>query len=132
MPNQNPNAWYFDEKIKKKYPFIDHGKEVNIAHTAYIDKRQPIKLGNRVTICDWVKILTHDYSPVMHGGKEKLAGITIGNNVFIGIQAIILPGIIIGDNITIGAGAVVTKNLQNNAIYAGNPAIKIKDLKPKL
>jgi len=123
----NKNAWFLGQDIKKKYPFIEHGETVYIAKTAYVDRRAPIKLGNNVTICDWVKILTHDYSPVMFGGKEEVAGIEIGNNVFIGIQAIILPGTKIGDNVIVGAGAVVASDLPGNGIYAGNPARKINN-----
>jgi len=126
MPNKN--AWYMEETIKQKFPFISHGKDVYIAHTAYVDKRAPIELGDNVTICDWVKILTHDYSPVMHGGQEKVAGLKIGKKVFIGIQSIILPGITIGDNVVVGAGAVVTKDLPSNGVYAGNPAKKVKEI----
>lgn len=128
----NENAWFMGEKIKNRYPFIEHGKNVHISKIAYIDHRAPIKLGDNVTICDWTRILTHDYSPVMHGGKEKVAGIVIGNNVFIGIQVIILPGVTIGNNVTVGAGAIVSRNLEDNAIYAGNPAVKIKSICQKL
>lgn len=52
----------------------------------------------------------------------------IGSNVSIGSNATILP-IEICDHVVIGAGAVVTKNITQSGIYAGNPAKKIKDLK---
>ena len=52
--------------------------------------------------------------------------IIIGNNVWIGESVIILPGIKVGDGCIIGAGAVVTKDLDRQSIYAGNPARKIK------
>lgn len=50
--------------------------------------------------------------------------IHIGNNVFIGVGAIILPGITIGNNVIVAAGSVVTKNIEDNSVYAGNPAKK--------
>lgn len=53
--------------------------------------------------------------------------IIIGNNVWIGAGAIVLPGVKIGDNAVIGAGSVVTKNVPQNIIVAGNPAKKIRD-----
>ena len=53
----------------------------------------------------------------------------IGSNVSIGSNATILP-VEICDHVVIGAGAVVTKNITQSGIYAGNPAKKIKDLKP--
>ena len=54
--------------------------------------------------------------------------IHIENNVWIGAGAIILPGIHIGSGAVVGAGSVVTKSIQSNCLYAGNPAIKIRQL----
>lgn len=48
--------------------------------------------------------------------------ITIGDNVWIGGSATILPGVTIGDNVVIGAGAVVTKDIPANVVAGGNPA----------
>lgn len=53
-------------------------------------------------------------------------GVDIGNNVWIGDRAIILPGIQIGDGAVIGAGAIVTKDVSPFCIHAGNPAKFIK------
>ncbi|WP_445737054.1 CatB-related O-acetyltransferase [Mariniflexile sp.] len=59
--------------------------------------------------------------------KQK-AGITIGNDVWIGMGAFIMPGVIIGNGATIGANSVVTKNVPDYAVATGSPAkvIKIK------
>jgi acetyltransferase-like isoleucine patch superfamily enzyme len=90
-----------------------------------------IKLGNHVSITQ-SSFITHD------GGvwvfREELpkidffAPITVGNNVFIGSNCIIMPGVNIGDNVVVGAGSIVTKSLESNGIYAGVPARKIKTL----
>lgn len=62
------------------------------------------------------------------GGNQKLWKPTIiGNNVSIGTNATILP-VKIADNVVIGAGAVVTKNIAEPGIYAGNPARKIREI----
>jgi acetyltransferase-like isoleucine patch superfamily enzyme len=62
--------------------------------------------------------------------KECLKGATIGENTKIGSNVTILPDIIIGKNCLIGAGSLVTKNLlDDNYVYAGNPAKKIKHIK---
>jgi acetyltransferase-like isoleucine patch superfamily enzyme len=63
-----------------------------------------------------------------NGDKNKWKHTTIGNNVSIGSNATILP-INICDNVVIGAGAVVTKNIEQPGVYAGNPAKLIKKLK---
>jgi maltose O-acetyltransferase len=46
----------------------------------------------------------------------------IGNNVFLGAGAIVLPGVTVGNNVVIGAGAIVTKDVPDNVVVAGNPA----------
>lgn len=56
--------------------------------------------------------------------------VTIGNNVWIGGSATILPGVSIGDNVVVGAGAVVTKSFPDNVVLGGNPAKVIKRIAP--
>lgn len=53
--------------------------------------------------------------------RTQTAPVVIGNNVWIGGGAIILPGVAIGDNTVIGAGSVVTKSIPANAVACGNP-----------
>ena len=52
---------------------------------------------------------------------------TIGNNVSIGTNATILPVVIV-DNVVVGAGSVVTRDIRESGVYAGNPARKVRDL----
>lgn len=56
--------------------------------------------------------------------------IQIGNNVWIGMNSVILPGVKIGDNVAIGANSVVTKDIPLNTIAAGNPCKKVKEKPP--
>lgn len=56
--------------------------------------------------------------------------VTIGENVWIGGQAVLNPGVTIGDNAVVAAGAVVTADVPNNVVVQGNPASVIKDLEP--
>ncbi len=53
---------------------------------------------------------------------EKAIPITVGNNVWFGGSCVILPGVTIGSNVVIGAGSVVTRDIPDNVIAAGNPA----------
>lgn len=62
--------------------------------------------------------------PIANGGRP--GGITVGNDVWIGHGAIILPGVEIGDGAVVGAGAVVTKSVQPYAIVGGSPAKLIR------
>src|SRR5665647_533822 len=59
---------------------------------------------------------------------EKYLCIKFGNNVFIGINSIILPGVTIGDNVVIGAGSIVNRDVPDNVVVAGVPAKIIKSL----
>ena len=54
--------------------------------------------------------------------------VTIGHNVWIGGDVVILPGVTIGDNVTIGAGSVVTKDIPSRTIAVGNPCRVIKTI----
>jgi acetyltransferase-like isoleucine patch superfamily enzyme len=67
-------------------------------------------------------ILAHDASTIIHCGKARVEKTVIGNRVFLGANAVILPGVNVGDNVIIGAGAVVTKDIPANSVVGGNPA----------
>ena len=54
--------------------------------------------------------------------------INIEKNVWIGAGVVILPDVTIGHDSIIGAGSIVTKNVESNSLYVGNPAKKIKDI----
>lgn len=92
-----------------------------------------LTIGDHVRITQGVVIITHDYSwsvfKQLPDSKGIILGaqspVTIGNNVFIGMNAIITRGVTIGDNVVIGAGSVVVKDCESNSVYAGNPAKKI-------
>ena len=80
-----------------------------------------ISLGDNVTISD-ARLLVHDASTKRALGYSKVGRIDIGNNVFVGADATILPNVKIGDNVIIGAGSVVTKDIPSNSLAVGNPA----------
>lgn len=75
---------------------------------------------------------THPIDPAeRNSGVEYGKPVTIGENVWIGGNAVICPGVTIGDNVVVGAGAVVTKDVPNNVVIGGNPAKIIKKIEPK-
>lgn len=73
-------------------------------------------------------IFTNDKHPRV-SGKWKLLPIKVKEGASIGAGAVILPGITIGKKAIIGAGSVVTKDVPDNAIVAGNPARQLRTLK---
>jgi acetyltransferase-like isoleucine patch superfamily enzyme len=100
-----------------------------------IDATRPwmVEIGRNVQITEGVIILTHGYDwSVLKGRDGWVLGsaghVRIGNNVFIGMDAIILKGVTIGDNVVIGAGSVVTHDIPSGSLAAGNPAHVIGDV----
>jgi maltose O-acetyltransferase len=65
-------------------------------------------------------------------GSGKTQKVTIGNNVFIGVDCVILPGVTIGDNVIIGAKSLVNSDIPSNSLAFGIPCKKIKDLDEQL
>lgn len=82
-----------------------------------------VSIGDDVTISA-ARILAHDGSTQIWTGHSKIGHVTIGNRVFIGAGAIVLPNVTIGDDVIIGAGSVVNKDIPSNSVAVGNP-IKI-------
>ena len=124
--------------LRKKGAQIGEGVTIYAPNKTLIDKTSPflLKIGNKVRITEGVKILTHDYSwsVLKSFSSENIkmgqilgcqGAVEIGNNVFIGMNAIITCGVTIGDNVIIGAGSVVTKNCASDGVYAGVPAKRI-------
>ena len=80
-----------------------------------------IEIGNRVTISD-ARILTHDGSTKRELGRSRVGRVVIGDDVFVGADAILLPGVKVGSKVIIGAGAVVTHDIPDNSVAVGSPA----------
>ena len=95
----------------------------------------PVKIGDNVMMGPEVIVLTvsHKYDwldvPMLEQGHKDPEPVTIGDDVWIGTRAIILPGISIGKGAIIGAAAVVTKDVPEYSIVCGNPAKVIKSRK---
>lgn len=85
-----------------------------------------IDIGDRVTVTSGVTFLTHDGSTWLvrdKDGRRYFYGrIIIGSDVFIGVNAIIMPGVEVGSRVIIGAGSVVTRSIPDGVIVAGAPA----------
>jgi acetyltransferase-like isoleucine patch superfamily enzyme len=81
-----------------------------------------IVTGNDVSIGPEASILTLGHDPQSSDFADRGGEVVIGDRVWIGYRAIVLPGVTIGDGAVVGAGAVVTKDVEPFAIVAGNPA----------
>ncbi len=81
-----------------------------------------ITIGDNVTIAPRGHILAHDASTKNETGYTRIGMVSIGNDVFIGAESVILPNVSIGNKVIVGAGSVVTKDVPDNSVVAGNPA----------
>lgn len=91
----------------------------------------PVTIGDHAFIGPNVSIYTacHPLDPAERNmGDQWAMPVTIGNNVWIGGGATILPGVNVGDNAVVGAGAVVSHDVPSGCVVAGNPARVIKRL----
>ncbi|MCA0936535.1 sugar O-acetyltransferase [Vibrio alginolyticus] len=90
-----------------------------------------IYIGDYVMIGPNVTIATagHPIDPCL---RKKVAQfnipVTIGNNVWVGANSVILPGITVGENSVIGAGSVVTKDIPANVVAVGNPCRVLREI----
>ncbi len=87
-----------------------------------------IEIGDNVTMAPRVHILCHDASTKQFLNYTKIGRVTIGNNVFIGAESVVLPGVTIGDNVVIGANSTVTHDIPSNSVAVGSPARVISTL----
>lgn len=89
-----------------------------------IISKDSVTIGRKCAIAWGVTITDHDFHKLYANGVQKVetAPVVIGDNVWIGMNAIILKGVTIGDGAVVGAGAVVTRDVPSGCVVAGNPA----------
>lgn len=117
-------------------------KHTSFSHTCHIGNHSgigkdsvlygPVYIGDDVMMGTECLIYTrnHEYQDpatlMRLQGPQPVEKVIIGNDVWIGGRVTILPGVHIGNGAVIGAGAVVTKDVPDNAVVGGNPAVVIK------
>ncbi|MFW5883436.1 MAG: acyltransferase [Verrucomicrobiota bacterium] len=85
-------------------------------------RRYPIETGANVSIGPEASLLTLGHDPASPDFGDRGGPIQVGDRVWIGYRAIVLPGVQIGEGAVVGAGAVVTRDVPAFSIVAGNPA----------
>lgn len=117
--------------------WCDYGENIEVGENFYCNYGVcildvcKVKIGDNCLIAPQVGIYTAEH-PIDRNtrisGLELGRPITIGNDCWIGGNAVINPGVTLGDNVIVGSGSVVTKSFPSNVIIAGNPAKIIKKL----
>ena len=125
-------------KIEIEPPFrCDYGTNIFLGDNFYANfgvvmlDCAEIRIGDNALLAPNVQLYAAHHpldTATRLSGLELASPITIGNNVWIGGGAIVLPGVTIGDNVTIGAGSVVTRDIPSNVVAVGNPCRVIREL----
>lgn len=127
--------WGRREYYRARGAFI--GPSTYISPRAYIDTHRPgkVTIGRNCYITRNVVILCHTDTRCggslriweKDGGKREFSDVSIGNNVFIGVNSVVMPGVTIGDNAIIGALTLVDKDIPEGKVAVGIPASIVGD-----
>lgn len=126
------------DKVFIEQPFhCDYGKNIQVGNNFFANYNCTILdvgkviIGDNVQFAPNVSLYTagHPIHPdSRNSGYEYGIGITIGDNVWLGGNVVVNPGVHIGNNVVIGSGSVVTKDIPDNVIAAGNPCKVIREI----
>lgn len=126
-----------DNAIIEPNFFCDYGYNISAGQNFYINHNcvmldcAPITFGDRVFIGPNCGFYTAEHpinAEERASGAEYARPITIGSDVWIGGNVVVLAGVSIGDNVVIGAGSVVTKDIPSNVVALGNPCKVVRNI----
>lgn len=101
-----------------------------LAGNCYIQARNGIEIGNNLWTGPGVGLISSNHDLNDYRQHVQTKPLVIGDNVWIGMNAVVLPGLSIGNNVAIGANALVNKDLPDNVIAVGNPCRVVKEKPP--
>ena len=110
---------------------VEIGQDTVVGEGAFLDGRAKLVVGNHVAVASQVLIYNSEHDISSDTFEATNAPVAIGDYVFVGPRAIILPGVSVGAGAVIAAGAVVTKDVPSFAIVGGVPAKIISERKLK-
>ena len=110
---------------------VQIGEGTIVGYRAFLDGRAKLKIGDHVDIASEVMVYNSEHNIQSKDMRAIEEPVEIGDYVFIGPRAIILPGVKIGQGAVVAAGAVVTKDVPERAIVGGVPAKIIGERKLK-
>jgi acetyltransferase-like isoleucine patch superfamily enzyme len=107
---------------------IGSGTYLNLG--CYIEAVAPVHIGSDCAFGMQALVITSDHRAPGGGWRQEATGlpVRIGDRVWIGARAMVLPGVTIGDDVVVAAGAVVASDCAPRGVYAGVPARRIREL----
>lgn len=140
--NFSMRNWYSSNPLGVNKSFIStlsKDSKIIIGHNvgisgAVICAMNEIRIGDNTLLGAGTKIFDNDFHSVnykergMDTENIRTSKITVGENVLIGANCILIKGATVGNNCIIGAGSIVTGQLEENSVYSGNPAKFIKKI----
>ncbi len=143
------HAWAFKRNLLNGCAGIEIGKNTKIVSPIIIPWYSTLKIGNNCWIgrnftlegngdviigdnCDLAPCVTCVTGSHKIGDATRRAGegfnckVSVGNGTWIGTRSVLLPNVSVGNGVVVGACSVVTKDLEDDAVFAGSPARKIR------
>ena len=121
------NFWSLEKQAI--YAGVEMGVDNFITSRFWSSEPYLIKIGSHCQITGGVRLYTHGGAGAVrrwYPRFDTFGKVIIGDYVYIGHDAKIMPGVVVGDNVLIAAGSIVTKSVPADCIAAGNPAVVIK------
>lgn len=129
---QVKNQVHIEANLRFDYGYnISVGKNFYANYDCVLLDICPITIGDNCMLAPNVKLYTASHpieAAKRNSGLENGAPISLGDNVWIGGNATLLPGVTLGDNVVVGAGSVVTRSFPADVVIAGNPARVIRSI----
>ncbi len=122
---------FWSQERYARFIGVSIGSRCNIQNVNFGSEPYLIEIGNHVQVTSGTKFFTHGAAWVFRDKYPDIdffGKIKVGDNVYIGNNALILAGVTIGSNVIVAAGSVVTKSVPDFKIVGGNPARVIGDV----
>lgn len=126
-----------DDVIVKSRVYFGRGANVEVGHRSQLgiglradsefSLGNDVIMGPDVVIMSWGHCFDRTDVPMNQQGACEVKPVVVGDDVWLGTRAILMPGVHIGDHAVVGAGAVVTADVPDYAVVAGVPARVLRD-----
>ena len=123
-------VWFTSQVFFVRRIRVGNNTAPGLSPNCYIQGRNGIVLGHNVRIGPGVGLISADHLEEDYDRWVATRPITIGDNTWIGMNAVILPGVEIGENVVIGANSVVTKDIPANSVAVGAPCRVVRTKAP--